>query len=248
MSNQFISFDVTKENAAQPVVTGRQGDSQLKNLTISFWDGERNTPYDLTGKTLAFEALKPDDTHIVDTKNFVILNQQGGIARYTFTSDTFAADGTMKQAFFKISRKDSQGNVTNDSTIDVNMTVLKNDVEKNIKSGDYFSEYDRLVAEIEKKFADFSATVNDSIEKAQQTHDEVLNLLYQIESLKMLTIMDTNIVVDDMAIIEINGLTSDKRITLTRSGSSPVVPPDINTSGYINTDVVNITTYNMGVA
>lgn len=182
MSNQYLTFDVTKSNKKQQLIIGRQGDSQLKFVSILFWDGEKNVPYDLTGKQVVFEALKPDNTHIVDYEGITILNAKGGLARYAFNEQVFAAAGTMHQAFFKITQTDSNNNVITDSTLEISIKVLENRVEFGINSEDYLSEYDRLVAEVKKKFDDYAATVQYSLDKAQEIHDQIIEYTNLINS------------------------------------------------------------------
>lgn len=180
MSNQYLSFDVTKQSTPQQLITGRQGDSQLKFVTVLFWDGDKNVPYDLTGKQVAFEALKPDNTHIVDYEGITVLDAPAGLVRYSFNEQVFAAAGTMQQAFFKITHTDSDNNVIADSTLEVAINILENRVEFGINSKDYLSEYDDLIAAVKKKFDDYATTVQDSITAAQKVHDEVQVLLKQI--------------------------------------------------------------------
>ncbi|MGO3535269.1 MAG: BppU family phage baseplate upper protein [Leuconostoc mesenteroides] len=175
MSNQYLSFDVTKQSAPQQLITGRQGDSQLKFVTMLFWDGDKNVPYDLTGKQVAFEALKPDNTHIVDYEGITILDAPAGLVRYSFNEQVFSVVGTMQQAFFKITHTDSNKNVIADSTLEVAINILENRVEFGINSKDYLSEYDNLITQVKKKFDDYAATVQDSIAKAQQIHDQIVN-------------------------------------------------------------------------
>lgn len=182
MSNQYLSFDVTKQSVPQELIIGRQGDSQLKFVSILFWDGEKNVPYDLTGKQVVFEALKPDNTHIVDYEGITILNAKGGLARYAFNEQVFAATGTMQQAFFKITQTDSHNNVVTDSTLEISIKVLENKVEFGINSKDYLSEYDDLIAQVKKKFDDYAAIVQDSIAKAQQIHDQIVEYTNLINS------------------------------------------------------------------
>lgn len=173
MSNQYLTFDVTKSNKKQQLIIGRQGDSQLKFVSILFWDGEKNIPYDLTGKQVVFEALKPDNTHIVDYEGITILNAKGGLARYAFNEQVFAAAGTMQQAFFKITQTDSKNNVVTDSTLEISIKVLENKIEFGINSEDYLSEYDRLVAEVEKKFDDYADDVQDNIDKVNVLSQQI---------------------------------------------------------------------------
>ena len=185
MSNQYLSFDVTKQSAPQQLITGRQGDSQLKFVTMLFWDGDKNVPYDLTGKQVAFEALKPDNTHIVDYEGITILDAPAGLVRYSFNEQVFSVAGTMQQAFFKITHTDSNKNMIADSTLEVAINILENRVEFGINSKDYLSEYDDLIAKVEKKFDNYAATVQESIDKAKQVHDEVQDLITKINNLQL---------------------------------------------------------------
>ncbi|MCT3055825.1 DUF2479 domain-containing protein [Leuconostoc citreum] len=182
MSNQYLSFDVTKQSTPQQLITGRQGDSQLKFVTMLFWDGDKNVPYDLTGKQVAFEALKPDNTHIVDYEGITVLDATAGLVRYSFNEQVFSVAGTMQQAFFKITHTDSDNNVIADSTLEVAINILENRVEFGINSKDYLSEYDDLIAQVKKKFDDYAATVKDSIDKAQALHDQIVQYTNLINS------------------------------------------------------------------
>lgn len=182
MSNQYLSFDVTKQSTPQQLITGRQGDSQLKFVTMLFWDGDKNVPYDLTGKQVAFEALKPDNTHVVDYEGISILDAPAGLVRYSFNEQVFSVAGTMQQAFFKITQTDSQNNVITDSTFEINIRILENRVEFGINSTDYLSEYDKLVADVEKKFDDYADTVQKDITQAQAIHDQIIEYTNLINS------------------------------------------------------------------
>lgn len=182
MSNQYLSFDVTKQSAPQQLIIGRQGDSQLKFVTMLFWDGDKNVPYDLTGKQVAFEALKPDNTHIVDYEGITVLDAPAGLVRYSFNEQVFSVAGTVQQAFFKITHTDSNKNVIADSTLEVAINILENRVEFGINSKDYLSEYDDLITQVKKKFDDYAATVKDSIDKAQALHDQIVNYTNLINS------------------------------------------------------------------
>lgn len=174
MSNQYLSFDVTKQSAPQQLITGRQGDSQLKFVSVLLWDGDKNIPYDLTGKQVAFEALKPDGTHIVDYDGVTILDAQHGLFRYSFNEQVFAVAGAMQQAFFKITHTDKDNQLIADSTLEINIHILENRVEFGINSTNYLSEYDDLIAQVKQKFDDYAATVQDSIDKAQVIHEQIV--------------------------------------------------------------------------
>ncbi|KAA8364802.1 BppU family phage baseplate upper protein [Leuconostoc carnosum] len=187
MSNQYLSFDVTKQSTPQQLITGRQGDSQLKFVTMLFWDGDKNVPYDLTGKQVVFEALKPDNTHIVDYEGITVLDAPAGLVRYSFNEQVFSVAGTMEQAFFKITHTDSNKNVIADSTLEVTINILENRVEFGINSKDYLSEYDDLTTRVKKKFDDYAATVQDGIDKAAQIHNEITAIQKQIDDNNIVT-------------------------------------------------------------
>ena len=228
MSNQYLTFDVTKSNKKQQLIIGRQGDSQLKFVSILFWDGEKNVPYDLTGKQVVFEALKPDNTHIVDYEGITILNAKGGLARYAFNEQVFAAAGTMQQAFFKITHTDSDNNVIADSTVEVAINILENRVEFGINSKDYLSEYDNLIAQVEKKFDDYAATVQDSIDKAKQIHEEITTYTNLIQSSQVLVFKPTGNAINDKAVVE--------TLTAKADGSKQQVYPETDARAVLNLD------------
>lgn len=187
MSNQYLSFDVTKQSASQELITGRQGDGQLKNVTMSLWDGEKNVPYDMTGKQLIFEALKPDGSHIIDSAGVRILDAEKGLVAYQFHEQVFTANGDMNQAFFKITHTDSGGNVIADSTLEMSIRILENRVEQHINSEDYLSAYQDLINKLQGLFDSFESTVADNIQQVKDIHDEINNLITQIQNNQVLT-------------------------------------------------------------
>lgn len=193
MSNQYLTFDVTKANQLQQLIVGRQGDNALKSVSMLFWDGEKNRPYDLTGKQVYFEALKPDNSHIVDYAGVTITDPKYGLATYAFNEQVFAVQGMIQQAFFKISEKDINGNVTTDSSLEVSINVLSNSVEFGINSEDYLSEYDRLVADVEKKFDDYANTVSGNIADVAKAHDDIQALMKQISDNNIVTLNEFNV-------------------------------------------------------
>ena len=192
MSNQYLSFDVTKQSTPQQLITGRQGDSQLKFVSVLLWDGDKNIPYDLTGKQIAFEALKPDGTHIVDYAGVTILDAPHGLFRYSFNEQVFAVAGKIQQAFFKITHTDKDDQVIADSTLEINIHILENRVEFGIDSTNYLSEYDDLIAQVKQKFDDYTATVQDSIDKATALHDQIIEYTDLINQNQVVTLTTFN--------------------------------------------------------
>lgn len=227
MSNQYLSFDVTKQSAPQQLVTGRQGDSQLKFVTMLFWDGDKNVPYDLTGKQVAFEALKPDNTHVVDYEGITILDAPAGLVRYSFNEQVFSVAGTMQQAFFKITHTDSDNNVITDSTLEIAINILENRVEFGINSKNYLSEYDDLIAKVKKKFDDYAETVEQNINDVAKVHQELQDLMSQVDKIQLL--LTRKVAVESSPTIEMKQAGDwDNNDTTTLSGEVIISPKKDN--------------------
>ncbi|WP_280146564.1 BppU family phage baseplate upper protein [Bacillus velezensis] len=163
MANQDLVFDISKahlEQINQQLIIGRVGDGGLKAVTVSVISN--GTPYDLTGKTVSFEGLKPDGTHIIDTNGGIVLNAQGGIFRYVFPYQAFAAMGEYEQAFFKVSR-DSQ----TDTTLEFKIKVLENKVEMGINSASFISDFENLKTQLKQAYDDFLTLVKSDQEATQ---------------------------------------------------------------------------------
>ncbi|MCY8842474.1 phage baseplate upper protein [Bacillus atrophaeus] len=163
MANQDLVFDISKvhlEQINQQLIIGRVGDGGLKAVTVSVMSN--GTPYDLTGKTVSFEGLKPDGTHIIDANGGIVLNAQGGIFRYVFPYQAFTAMGEYEQAFFKVSR-DSQ----TDTTLEFKIKVLENKVEMGINSVSFISDFENLNAQLKQAYDDFLERIKSDQETTQ---------------------------------------------------------------------------------
>ncbi|MCY8916292.1 BppU family phage baseplate upper protein [Bacillus atrophaeus] len=163
MANQDLVFDISKahlEQINQQLIIGRVGDGGLKAVTVSVMSN--GTPYDLTGKTVSFEGLKPDGTHIIDANGGIVLNAQGGIFRYVFPYQAFTAMGEYEQAFFKVSR-DSQ----TDTTLEFKIKVLENKVEMGINSVSFISDFENLKAQLKQAYDDFLERIKSDQEVTQ---------------------------------------------------------------------------------
>lgn len=244
MSNQMIQFDVTKRSPNQTVIVGRQGDSALKMVTANLWDGVQGVPLDLTNKQLTLEIKKPDDSVYIDNGNFIYLNAKQGQFRYTFNEQAFAAAGNAKQAFFKITHIDDNGNMITDSTLDFDIDIKPNLVEFGINSEPFIGDYDKLVKAVEQKFKDYADTVAGDEKKVADIHDDINALIKQINDNKLLTIKDTQIVTDDVAFINLKDFDQSSVPIAYQPISSVNVEPDKESMGYIeaNTDYLQIMT------
>lgn len=141
MANQDLFFDITKqgtEQEKQQYIISRVGDGGLKAITITVWSNGK--PYNLTDLTPVFEGVKPDGEKIIDTTGGIVLDPRNGVFRYVFPQQASTAEGKYEQAFFKLKRGEQT-----DSTLEVQITVLKNRVEFGINSESYFTEYQKIL-------------------------------------------------------------------------------------------------------
>lgn len=184
MANQELSFDITKlgnQQEKQQYIVSRVGDGGLKAITISVTSN--GTPYNITDLTPIFEGVKPDGERIIDTTGGIVLNAKGGIFRYILPQQASTAEGDYQQAFFKLKRGEQT-----DSTIEVQMRVLKNKVEFGINSESYFTEYqkelERLRKTVEAGIKEINNSADGTKNKVQNLVDTANMLDLQIKSLK----------------------------------------------------------------
>lgn len=192
MANQELVYEITKQQNLQPAqqaIYARVGDGGLKVVTVQL--KSNNYPYDLTGKNVTFEGVKPDGTRIIDTSGGVVLDPQGGIFRYAFPAQTFTARGQFQQAFFKVMLGDKV-----DTTIDVEVNVSPNLVEFGINSESYLSEYEQLISELKDKQKAFLADLSEQndLSKTQQQNisDRLDNIKTQLESIDIVSKIEFN--------------------------------------------------------
>lgn len=178
MANQDLFFDITKEGVEQEkqqYIISRVGDGGLKAITITVHSNGR--PYNLTGLTPVFEGVKPDGEKIIDTTGAIVLDPRNGVFRYVFPQQASTAEGKYEQAFFKLKRGEQT-----DSTLEVQVTVLKNKVEFGINSESYFTEY-------QKELERLKLVVEDGIEKLKEKSANTAEKINtQVETAKALNI------------------------------------------------------------
>ena len=178
MANQELVYEITKQQNLQPAqqaIYARVGDGGLKIVTVQL--KSNNYPYDLTGKNVSFEGVKPDGTRIIDNSGGIVLDPQGGIFRYAFPAQTFTARGQFQQAFFKVMLGDNV-----DTTIDVEVNVSPNLVEFGINSESYLSEYEQLISELKDKQQTF---LTDLGEQSDLSKAQLQNISDRLDNIKI---------------------------------------------------------------
>lgn len=136
-----LVLDINKTQQAQlnAVVTGRQGDKATVTVNVFVVDG--GVPYNLTGNTIYYEGLKPNNAYVRDTSGVKIINATQGNFEYTFRPETFGVAGIGKRSYFSI----EQGGTVRASTQDFGLVTLADAMTGNTMSGPYISELEELI-------------------------------------------------------------------------------------------------------
>lgn len=136
-----LILDITKSQQAQlnAVVTGRQGDKGTVTVNVFVVDG--GVPYNLTGNTIYYEGLKPNNAYVRDTSGVKMINATQGNFEYTFRPETFGVAGIGKRSYFSI----EQGGIVRASTQDFGLVTLADAMTGNTMSGPYISELEELI-------------------------------------------------------------------------------------------------------
>ncbi|MDZ4499755.1 BppU family phage baseplate upper protein [Bacillus cereus] len=136
-----LVLDINKTQQAQlnAVVTGRQGDKATVTVNVFVVDG--GVPYNLTGNTIYYEGLKPNNAYVRDTSGVKMINATQGNFEYTFRPETFGVAGIGKRSYFSI----EQGGTVRASTQDFGLVTLADAMTGNTMSGPYISELEELI-------------------------------------------------------------------------------------------------------
>ncbi|MEK4889737.1 BppU family phage baseplate upper protein [Bacillus sp. FSL M7-0996] len=138
-----LILDINKTQYAQlnSIVTGRVGDKSSNVVDVFVIDN--GAPYNLTGNTVFFECVKPDNTFVRDNNGVKIIDAAQGYFEYTFPTQTFGFAGKAKRSFFSI-EKNSTVRAT---TQDFELVTLADAQTNRIPSETYISELDELISE-----------------------------------------------------------------------------------------------------
>ncbi|EJV41744.1 BppU family phage baseplate upper protein [Bacillus toyonensis] len=136
-----LILDITKSQQAQlnAIVTGRQGDKASVTVNVFVVDG--GVPVNLTGNTIYYEGLKPNDAYVRDTSGVKMINATQGNFEYTFRPETFGVAGIGKRSYFSL----EQGGTVRASTQDFGLVTIADAMTGNTMSGPYISELEELI-------------------------------------------------------------------------------------------------------
>ncbi|MED1010731.1 BppU family phage baseplate upper protein [Bacillus mycoides] len=178
-----LILDINKTQYAQlnSIVTGRVGDKVSNTVDVYVVDGF--VPYNLTGSDVYFECAKPDNTSVRDKIGITMIDVAKGHFEYTFPTQTFAAVGKSKQAYFTVEKNSTVKATTQDFII----VSLPDALTNRIPSQTYISQLEEMIWQLEqiqldllnseayreahdaKTFAEQAKTISESVQEQLNT-------------------------------------------------------------------------------
>ncbi|MCB5900356.1 BppU family phage baseplate upper protein [Bacillus cereus] len=202
-----LVLDINKTQQAQlnAVVTGRQGDKGTVTVNVFVVDG--GVPYNLTGNTIYYEGLKPNNAYVRDTSGVKIINATQGNFEYTFRPETFGVAGIGKRSYFSI----EQGGTVRASTQDFGLVTLADAMTGNTMSGPYISELEELINLAQWLVDDINSrwtSINDQLYQLQNKLDTMDVVRRSGDTMTGSLGIDTSNVGDSLALFfqDVNGM------------------------------------------
>lgn len=149
---QYYVIDTTidpTKTANIPAMNGRQGDT-MRRVSLAIVDDDQ--PYDMTNSTI--ELRGQDASGVVKVSDVVLnwVSREGGLLIFGIPAPFYANVGQYQHAYFVISDKDSQGNTTSTSTVNVNFYVAENGIDvSDVDSTIYISSVDRMLSQAKSR-------------------------------------------------------------------------------------------------
>lgn len=146
MQGQYYVIDTTidtTQTANIPAMNGRQGDT-MRRVSLAIVDDDQ--PHDLTNSTI--ELRGQDASGVVKVSDIVLnwVSREGGLLVFGIPAPFYKNAGQYQHAYFVINDKDSAGNTTSTSTINVNFYVAENGIDvSDVDSTIYISSVDRML-------------------------------------------------------------------------------------------------------
>ncbi|MQB62831.1 hypothetical protein DN445_03970 [Lactobacillus reuteri] len=136
------TIDTTQTANLKPA-NGRQGDT-MRRVPLAIVDDDQ--PHDMTNSTI--ELRGQDSAGVVKVSDVVLnwVSREGGLLIFGIPAPFYKNVGQYQHAYFVISDKDSQGNTTSTSTININFFVTENGIDvSDVDSTIYISSVDRML-------------------------------------------------------------------------------------------------------
>lgn len=149
---QYYVIDTTidpTKTANIPTMNGRQGDT-MRRVSLAIVDDDQ--PHNMTNSTI--ELRGQDASGVVKVSDVVLnwVSREGGLLIFGIPAPFYANVGQYQHAYFVISDKDSQGNTTSTSTVNVNFYVAENGIDvSDVDSTIYISSVDRMLSQAKSR-------------------------------------------------------------------------------------------------
>lgn len=142
------TIDPTQTANLKPA-NGRQGDT-MRRVSLAIVDDDQ--PHDMTNSTI--ELRGQDAAGVVKISDVVLnwVSREGGLLIFGIPAPFYQNVGQYQHAYFLISDKDSAGNTTSTSTININFSVTENGIDvSDVDSTIYISSVDRLLSQAKSR-------------------------------------------------------------------------------------------------
>lgn len=149
---QYYVIDTTidpTKTANIPAMNGRQGDT-MRRVSLAIVDDDQ--PHDMTNSTI--ELRGQDSAGVVKVSDVVLnwVSREGGLLIFGIPAPFYENVGQYQHAYFVVSDKDSQGNTTSTSTVNVNFYVAENGINvSDVDSTIYISSVDRMLSQAKSR-------------------------------------------------------------------------------------------------
>ncbi|WP_206538351.1 BppU family phage baseplate upper protein [Listeria floridensis] len=143
---------------------GTVGDKD--SLTLEVTLTVNSVPFDLTGWSVYFKALLPDDEHFVlDDSTIIDSDPTTGKFSYTFVQEAFSFPGTVYNAKFMLTKGSTPDQITH--SFDFNYQVKADPIQGKLEASSFVSDYERFKEEIKEMMQDSLTNSAKALEDSQ---------------------------------------------------------------------------------
>ncbi|MGJ8731437.1 BppU family phage baseplate upper protein [Listeria aquatica] len=157
-------LDLNTAVRANPRIVGTVGDKD--SLTLEVTLTVNSVPFDLTGWSVYFKALLPDDEHyVLDDSTIIDSDPTTGKFTYTFVQEAFSFPGTVYNAKFMLTKGSTPDQITH--SFDFNYQVKADPIQGKMEASSFVSDYERFKEEIKEMMQDSLTNSAKALEDSQ---------------------------------------------------------------------------------
>ncbi len=157
-------LDLNTAVRANPRIVGTVGDKD--SLTLEVTLTVNSVPFDLTGWSVYFKALLPDDEHyVLDDSTIIDSDPTTGKFTYTFVQEAFSFPGTVYNAKFMLTKGSTPDQITH--SFDFNYQVKADPIQGKMEASSFVSDYERFKEEIKEMMQDSLTNSTKALEDSQ---------------------------------------------------------------------------------